>query len=132
MKKIILFLFLLAFVHNAFSQKVEQGDPSKNAGKVLWQWSVEMGTLKHDVPADAFFPIKNISKDTITITNTWSGCGCTTPEPPGAKIAPGETHLLKAIYNANKVGDFYKVISVTTNLDPETQVVLALKGTVVE
>ncbi len=132
MKNLILVVLIVSSVNFCVSQNITQGDPSKNNGNIAWQWSVDMGTLKHNVPTDVFFPIKNISKDTITIIKTWSGCGCTTPEPPGSKIAPGETYQLKAIYNANKVGDFYKVISVTTNLDPETPVILSLKGTVTE
>jgi Protein of unknown function (DUF1573) len=132
MKNIVIFIVIIFTASFLHAQSVQQTDPSKNIGKVEWQWSIDMGEIKYEVPTTALFPIKNISSDTITIVNTWSGCGCTVPDPPGAKIAPGETYNLKAVYNANKVGDFYKVISVTTNLDVDNAVILSIKGKVIE
>ena len=68
----------------------------------------DFGKLKHNVPVDYYFEIKNISDKPIKIENAWGSCGCTTPEIPKDQIAPGKSAKLKVQYNSASIAPFTK------------------------
>lgn len=104
---------------------------SLNAGKVVWQQrKTDMGKIKFGVPAACIFDVQNISSDTLILQNIRVGCHCTSVEWTKTPIAPGQSGVIKATYDAQKEGPFYKIITVATNFDPQQPVALTLVGTV--
>lgn len=126
-----LFLCLLACNANLMAQTMNNTDLSMNAGKVAWQQRrIDMGEIKFGVPAACTFEVKNICSDTLILQNVKVGCHCTSVEWTKTPIAPGESGVIKATYDALKEGPYYKIITVVTNFDPKEPVALTLAGTV--
>ena len=76
------------------------------------------------------FEFKNTGTAPLIIEHVKPGCGCTTiKEESTAPIEPGKSSKLTFSYNTKNVGDFYKSITVTTNVSTEP-VVLMIKGRV--
>lgn len=72
----------------------------------------DFGKIKQGVPVSYTFEIKNIGKKPLVVENTYSTCGCTTPEKIVDPIAPGATAKLKVQYNAAAMGSFTKVVHI--------------------
>jgi hypothetical protein len=68
----------------------------------------DFGKIKVGNPVTYSFEIKNISDKPIVVENSWSSCGCTTPEKIVDPIMPGATATLKVQYNAAAVAAFTK------------------------
>lgn len=76
------------------------------------------------------FRFKNTGKKALVISAAHASCGCTVPEKPEEPIQPGETGILKVVFNtANRPGPAHKTITVVSNAYPEFPVLL-LKGVV--
>ena len=60
----------------------------------------DFGKIKQGVPVSYDFEIKNISNAPVVVENTWSSCGCTTPDKITEPIMPGKSTKLKVQYNA--------------------------------
>lgn len=76
------------------------------------------------------FRFKNTGKKPLVISAAHASCGCTVPEKPEEPIQPGETGVLKVVFNtANRPGPAHKTITVVSNAYPEIPVLL-LKGIV--
>ena len=134
MKKLIRPLLCLAALFTAsamFSQKLKTEDTSQNAGKVEWVVrQVDAGKVPFGLPVSGEFEVKNISSENLIILDVRSGCHCTTVEWTREPIAPGKTGVIKAIYDGQREGDFYRIITAVTNFDPAQSVPLALIGKV--
>ena len=135
MKKIskaFIFGCFLLLNNSLFAQsKIIRTDPTGNKDKVQWEWQLNMGSIPQNEPAIGTFKVKNVSNDTLIIRSVEAGCKCTITEFSKNPILPQQEGFIKAKYDAKKVGDFYKVIAVTTNFDPTNLVTLGLQGTVV-
>lgn len=126
-----IFLCLLLGGSKLAAQAMNNTDISLNAGKVVWQQrKIDMGEIKFGVPAICNFDVQNISTDTLIIQNVRVGCHCTSVDWTKTPIAPGESGVIKATYDAQKEGPYYKIITVATNFDPKQPVALTLVGTV--
>lgn len=67
------------------------------------------------------FKFKNTGKSPLIITNATATCGCTTPDIPKAPIKPGETGVIKVVFNSTgKMGMQDKIVTITSNANPET------------
>ena len=126
-------LLLLALLASPLAaQHINTDDTSQNAGKV--EWTPRMiefdSTLAYGVPVTRDFVVKNWSKEDLLITKIRTGCTCTTVDYTQTAIPPNKGGIVRVTYDAQKEGDFYRVISVTTNFDPAQPVALILKGTV--
>lgn len=134
MKKLIRPLLCLAALFTAsamFSQKLKTEDTSQNAGKVEWVVrQVDAGKVPFGLPVSGEFEVKNISSENLIILDVRSGCHCTAVEWTREPIAPGKTGVIKAIYDGQREGDFYRIITAVTNFDPAQSVPLALIGKV--
>src|SRR5262245_24769727 len=51
----------------------------------------DFGKIKQGNPVTFAFEIKNVSKKAVVVENTYSSCGCTTPDKIVEPIAPGAT-----------------------------------------
>jgi len=135
MKKRSHFFFILLFaclpIAYVSAQQMEIGDPTKNDGKVKWiPMQIETGDVPFAVPVERSIEAKNISNEDLIILNVLSGCHCTVAEWPKEPIPPGKSGFIKVVFDALKEGEFYKVISISTNFDPETQLALGMTGKV--
>jgi hypothetical protein len=126
------FAFLLfVAVSGMVAQTMQIGDPTLNAGKVQWTpMQIEVGNVPFAVPVERTIEAKNISNEDLVILAVVSGCHCTVVEWPKEPIPPGKSGVIKVVFDALKEGEFYKVVSITTNFDPETNLALGMTGTV--
>lgn len=109
------------------------GDPTKNAGKVEWlPMQIEAGDIPFGIPLEKQYEVKNISTEDLIILDVKSGCHCTVVDWSKDPIPPGKSGLVKITFDALRVGEFYKIIAITTNFDPEVSIALSMVGKVLE
>lgn len=87
----------------------------------------EFGNIPQGTPVDAEFVFKNTGKEPLVLQKVSAACGCTTPYYTQKPVAPGETGVIKATYNAAAPGSFNKPVTVIYN---GGQVQLNLTGVV--
>jgi hypothetical protein len=88
----------------------------------------DFGKIPEGPQATTEFKVKNTGNEPLTISNVQASCGCTVPNWTKEAIAPGETGVIKAIYNTQgRPGNIYKTLTVTTSQGTK---VLTLKGNV--
>jgi hypothetical protein len=89
--------------------------PSRAA--LAWQTTrIEAKTEPGQERFEALFPFKNTSDTTVTITSTETSCGCTVARLAKFTYAPGETGVLRAVFEfGERVGPQQKVVTVATN-----------------
>jgi hypothetical protein len=134
MKKIFGFLtcaITLITASASFAQTLKAVDDTQNAGKVEWaNRSENTGKVPFGTPVTRTFAMKNISRENLLLLQVRSTCQCVTVEWSREAIRPGETGAIKVTYDAQREGDFYKIIAVNTNFDPNQAVPFALSGKV--
>ena len=109
------------------------GDPTKNDGKVEWiPMQIEAGEIPFGIPLEKQYEVKNISKEDLVILDVKSGCHCTVVDWSKEPIPPGKSGSIHITFDALKVGEFYKIIAITTNFDPEISIALSMVGKVME
>ena len=131
LKHSLSFSICLSFyaIHSS-AQVIINDDPTLNKGKVEWQWRVSVGDVPFNTPITADFAVTNNSNQPLIIQDVRTGCHCTVAEYPKEPIEAGKTVHIKATFDAKTEGQFYKIITITTNFDPEHLVALAMMGTV--
>ncbi len=111
------------------------------AGGLLWplslsaqiEWPVkeiEFKAKPEHTRTVAKFPFVNKGKETVTITQIQSSCGCTAALPNNNKreYAPGEKGEIEAVFDhGDRIGFQQKQITVTTSDAPTMPTVLTLK-----
>jgi hypothetical protein len=76
------------------------------------------------------YRFRNTGNKPLVISSAVASCGCTVPEKPEEPIKPGETGILKVVFNSEgKVGPAHKEIRVVSNAFPPFPVLL-IKGIV--
>jgi hypothetical protein len=86
--------------------------------------------LQSNGPQTYAFEFTNAGTEPVLIQNVQPSCGCTTPGWTKEPVAPGQTGVVQATYNAASVGPFNKSLTVTTNGTPNT-IILYIKGKVI-
>jgi hypothetical protein len=113
------------------AQTLKAVDNSQNAGKVEWlDRQITTGNVPFGTPVTGEFKFKNISTENLLILQVKSSCHCTVTDWDRSPVAPGQTGVIKVIYDSQKEGDFYRIVSVLTNFDSMQGVPLALNGKV--
>lgn len=133
MKKISLISCFLLAMHIANAQ---QGTPvvtSNAVPKIKFETEVmDYGTIEKGADQERTFKFTNIGKAPLALTAVNSSCGCLVAKWPSEPIAPGKSASVIAHYDTNRVGRFEKTLTVVSN-DPERpNIVLKIKGEVVE
>jgi hypothetical protein len=65
------------------------------------------------------YRFKNTGKHPLVVASAVASCGCTVPEKPEEPIQPGETGMLKVVFNSEgKRGPAHKTIRVVSNAYP--------------
>lgn len=92
----------------------------------------EFGTITQGEKISYEFKFKNTGKTPLIITDASATCGCTVPEYPNTPIKPGESGIIKVIFDsAGKLGLQDKVITISSNANPKFEE-LHLVGDILE
>lgn len=92
----------------------------------------EFNKIKEGETVSYDFKFTNTGKTPLIVKDAAVTCGCTVPEIPKEPIAPGQTGVVKVVFNsAGKVGLQDKVVTITANTIP-AQTLLHLVGEVVK
>jgi hypothetical protein len=122
---------LLMTANLVAGQTLKAVDDTQNAGKVEWiNRSENTGKIPFGIPVTREFKVKNISRENLMLLQVRTTCHCVSMDWSREPIRPGETGVIRATYDAQREGDFYKIISVNTNFDPNQAVPFALTGKV--
>ena len=66
------------------------------------------------------YRFKNTGTKPLVIVEATASCGCTVPQKPEKPILPGETGLIKIVFDSKgRVGEAHKTITVISNAKPE-------------
>jgi hypothetical protein len=137
MKKVILSFFGIALTAMAIAQELAFNSVSENRFTeevAVFNWAAtvyDFGQIKAGVPVTHEFSFTNTGNIPLVVTSVQASCGCTVTSYSKEPIAPGASGFVSATYNAAKVGQFTKPITVIANTD-ESAVQLTIKGEVVE
>lgn len=135
MKKITLSFFLLACVASVWAQQVASlHTPAtflKGAAFTWNQTTFDFGKIKLNEPVTNTFEFVNTGSEPLVISSVKASCGCTVTEYSKDPIQPGGKGFVKGTYNAAKVGQFTKTMTVNANTE-DAVVQLTIKGEVTE
>ena len=135
MKKITLSFLLVACVATVWAHQLASNysitTMFKGAAFAWSQTSFDFGKIKHNEPVSNTFTFTNEGTEPLVITSVQASCGCTVTEYSKDPIAPGGKGFVKATYNAAKVGQFTKTVTVNANTE-DAVVQLTIKGEVTE
>lgn len=82
----------------------------------------DFGNINQGDKVDCVFKFKNTGEADLLIESAVGSCGCTVPEFPKEKIAPGESGEIKVSFNsAGKKGNQHKTVTLTTNTENGTE-----------
>ncbi|OCB74432.1 DUF1573 domain-containing protein [Flavobacterium crassostreae] len=100
------------------------------AGMVFDNDTIDYGTIAHNADGNREFVFTNNGKKPLIITSTQGSCGCTVPTSPKEPIAPGKKGVIGVKYATDRVGQFTKAVTVTSNAEGQPTKILTIKGTV--
>lgn len=113
-------------------KRMVTADPTQNNGKVEWiHRVVEFNELQQGQPRAFEIQFKNISPEPLFIIEAKGSCHCLTLDWPKTSIAPGENASITVLHDAADAGDFYRIVSILTNFDPENWLMVPVTGKVV-
>ncbi len=105
---------------------------SASAQKITTQQeTIDCGQVLFRNPVTAEFPLKNAGNKALRISQVRKSCGCTEVEFPERDIAPGDSFMVRATFDAKQMGTFIKQIGLFSNAD-EQPFVLTMRGKVVD
>lgn len=79
----------------------------------------DFGVITEGASVKNEFKFKNTGKTALIISDATATCGCTIPEYPTKPIKPGESGVIKVIFNSRgKEGMQDKVVSIISNANP--------------
>jgi hypothetical protein len=137
MKKLVLTLSALALVVLVVAQELATNtrvNSKLSVTEATFNWAAtvfDFGAVPKDVPVSHEFTFINTGDVPLIISSVQASCGCTVTEYSKDPIAPGGEGHVKATYNAAKVGQFSKTVTVNANTT-EGVVQLTIKGEVTE
>lgn len=102
-----------------------------NAQAVMTLEKTEIDYGKIDKGAEPLrkFKFTNTGTEPLIIKNAKGSCGCTVPTYPKEPIMPGESNVIEVRYDTQRVGQFTKTVTLTTNETQDTRT-LTIKGEV--
>lgn len=92
----------------------------------------DYGDVPYNGNGECEFRFTNTGDAPLVIQKPKSSCGCTVPSWPDKPILPGESNVIKVTYRTNRVGNFDKKVTVTSNAVQNPTVVLRIKGRVLD
>ncbi len=136
MKKLLIAIVLLSLTTIVSAQSQQKNGKNVEQKKETSSFAfdslvIDYGVITKGALGEVVFRFKNIGKDPIILTDVNAQCGCTLPEWTKEPVLPKKIGEIKVKYDTNRVGYFNKTISVKSNKNPDTPVVLTIKGEVV-
>ena len=142
MKKIVLTLSLILMVAGIVAaqevqkaaekaEKKEMSDASAVSGpKMTFETMVmDYGEIAKGSDPLRKFEFTNDGTEPLVIKSAKGSCGCTVPDYPKEPILPGATGAIDVRYDTQRIGQFTKTVTLTTNIDDQ-KIVLTIKGKV--
>ena len=132
MKNLSIYFYVLInllFINTFFSQNIITNDPQIVFNKI----SHDYGKIDSLSNGYCEFIFKNEGVSDLFIYDAKGSCGCTSPEWTKDAVKPGETGVIKVLYDTKKVGYINKSITVLTNATnyPDGIITLRIKGEVI-
>ena len=130
MKKVIYLLgimLLMAGAAKAQDAKTQSG-PEIEFEKVVHDY----GDVPYNGDGQCEFRFTNTGTEPLLVLKPKSSCGCTVSTWPQDPILPGKSEVIKVTYRTNRVGNFDKKVTVTSNAAQNPTVVLRIKGRVLD
>jgi hypothetical protein len=118
------FLFILSFI--AFGAMAAKAQGPVMTFEVT---TVDYGTIEKGADPVRHFKFTNTGNEPLIIKSAKGSCGCTVPTYPQEPIMPGESANIDVRYDTQRVGNFNKTVTLTTNETPDTHT-LTIKGEV--
>jgi hypothetical protein len=137
MKKLVLTMSGLVLVVIVMAQELAMHSASgKNlaVAEASFNWTAtvfDFGQIKINTPVTHEFRFTNTGDVPLVISSVQASCGCTIASFSEDPIAPGGEGFVKGTYNAAKLGQFTKSITVNANT-ADGVVQLTIKGEVTE
>lgn len=91
--------------------------------------TVDYGTIEKGGDPIRHFKFTNTGNEPLIIKSGKGSCGCTVPTYPQEPIMPGESANVDVRYDTQRVGNFNKTVTLTTNETDSTHT-LTIKGEV--
>lgn len=91
---------------------------------------VNYGSIEKGADGVRVFKFTNTGTAPLIISNAQGSCGCTVPTYPKEPIMPGEKGEIKVKYDTQRVGQFTKYVTLTTNATSGTSNQLKIFGDV--
>ena len=133
MKKLFLTLFVAQIaILGVFAQETTApvAPANPNAADIIFKsTTIDYGTIEYNADGLRYFEFKNEGKEPLIISNCKGSCGCTVPTWPKEPIMPGASEKIAVKYATNRVGQFSKTVTVTSNAK-NPNVTLIIKGNV--
>lgn len=131
--KYLLLSIVALFTTAVFAQEdglnlVVEGGPEITFDKE----TIDYGTILRNSERERFFTITNTGNEPLIISNCKGSCGCTVPQCPKEPVLPGETSKIKVAYDTNRLGQFTKSVTITSNAADSPTKVVKIKGNVIE
>lgn len=121
MKKALLVLFATGWFLCGFAQEIQFETVEH-----------DFGLVNYNDPAVFDFVFTNTGTEPLIVQKPKSSCGCTLPSWPKDPIMPGQKEKVSVTYKTNRVGAINKTVTVTSNAKNSPQIVLRIKGRVLE
>ena len=135
MKKLILMLAVVGSFTFAHAQEATPAAaPDPNAPELKFETkNIDFGkVVKGDENnSTRFFKFTNVGKSPLIISSCHGSCGCTVPSCPTEAILPGKQGEIKVHYDINRLGNFTKTVTVSSNAKNNNEV-LQITGLVEE
>ena len=132
----IALVFLLSMKNQNLQAQINLSGGNENdvytkAPNFKWNTTLhDFGKMTQNKPQTFTFTFTNTGNAPLVIAQAKGSCECTKAEFIPTPIPPGKTGWVKATYDASKVGEFNRNVTVTANIDGGP-VNLNIKGVVV-
>ena len=130
MKEVIYLLGIMLFMAGA--AKAQDGKAKVGAEIEFEKVVHDYGDVPYNGNGECEFRFTNTGTEPLIIQKPKSSCGCTVPSWPKDPILPGKSEVIEVTYRTNRVGNFDKKVTVTSNAVQNPTVVLRIKGRVLD
>jgi hypothetical protein len=91
---------------------------------------ISYGNIEKSADGIRYFTFKNTGAAPLIIIDAQKSCGCTVPSWPKEPIMPGESGKIQVKYDTERLGNFTKFVTVTSNSIENTTIQLKISGQV--
>ena len=111
-------------------KKAEAEKPVDGPAMTFETKVIDYGKIEQNADPYRYARFTNTGNAPLIITSAKGSCGCTVPTFPQEAIEPGESGEIKIRYATNRIGQFRKTVTLTTNMEENETIVLTIEGTV--